>query len=131
MITSTPGIGKILGMTILFETGPIERFHQVGNDSSYARCVPSSKVSNGKTKGQGNPKNGHRYLAMASTEAAHYAAIWNPTIKKHDQKKCKKAPTLVAKKTIAHKLTRACYHLLKKNTPFDITLAFGSTVIRP
>ena len=41
LITSTPGIGKILGMTILLETGPIERFNQVRNYSSYARCVPS------------------------------------------------------------------------------------------
>lgn len=75
VITSTPGIGKILGMTILLETGPIERFRQVGNYSSYTRCVPSSKVSNGKTKGQGNVKNGNRYLAMAFVEAAHYATI--------------------------------------------------------
>ena len=40
ILTSTPGIGKILGMTILLETGPIDRFAKVGNYSSYARCVP-------------------------------------------------------------------------------------------
>jgi transposase len=39
LITTTPGIGKILGMTILLETGPIERFAHVGNYASYARCV--------------------------------------------------------------------------------------------
>lgn len=125
IITSTPGIGKILGMTILLETGPIERFKRVGNYSSYARCVPSSKISNGKNKGRGNTKNGNRYLALAFTEAAHYASIWNPTIKKYYQRKCKKVPTMVAKKTIANKLTRACYHMLKNNTPFDTALAFG------
>jgi transposase len=125
IITSTPGIGKILGMTILLETGPIERFNKVGNYSSYARCVPSTKISNGKTKGHGNTKNGNRYLAMAFVEAAHYAAIWNPTIKQYYQRKCKKGPIMVAKKSIANKLTRACYHMLKNNRPFDIKLAFG------
>ena len=125
IITSTPGIGKILGMTILLETGPIERFNKVGNYSSYARCVPSSKISNGKTKGKGNIKNGNRYLAMAFVEAAHYATIWNPTIKQYYQKKCKKVPIMVAKKTIANKLTRACYHMLTTQTPFDTTLSFG------
>jgi len=45
-------------MTILLETGPIERFAQVGNYSSYARCVPTNKISNGKSKGKGNAKNG-------------------------------------------------------------------------
>lgn len=125
VITSTPGIGKILGMTILLETGPIERFDKVGNYSSYARCVPSSKISNGKTKGHGNTKNGNRYLAMAFVEAAHYAAIWNPTIKHFYQRKCKKVPVMVAKKTIANKLTRACYHMLKTHTPFDSKRSFG------
>jgi len=125
LITSTPGIGKILGMTILLETGPIERFLQVGNYASYARCVPSDKISNGKSKGKGNTKNGNRYLAMAFVEAAHYASIWEPTIKRYYQRKCKKVPTMVAKKTVANKLARACYHMLKEGTVFDITRAFG------
>ncbi len=120
IITSTPGIGKILGMTILLETGPIERFSQVGNYSSYARCVPTDRMSNGKSKGKGN-----RYLAMAFIEAAHYATIWEPTIKHYYQRKCKRVPLMVAKKTIANKLTRACYHMLKEHTVFDITRAFG------
>jgi len=125
VITSTPGIGKILGMTILLETGPIKRFDKVGHYSSYARCVPSTKVSNGKIKGRGNTKNGNRYLAMAFVEAAHYACIWDATIKKYYQRKCKKVPIMVAKKTIANKLTRACYHMLKTNSPFELKLSFG------
>ena len=125
VITSTPGIGKILGMTILMETGSINRFEHVGNYSSYARCVPSQKISNGKLKGRGNTKNGNRYLAMAFVEAAHYATIWNPQIKRYYQKKCKTVPTMVAKKAVANKLTRACYHMLKTHEVFDITRAFG------
>ena len=125
VITSTPGIGKILGMTILLETGPIERFAAVGNYSSYARCVPTQKISNGKIKGRGNSKNGNRYLAMAFVEAAHYATIWNPIIKRYYQRKCKHVPVMVAKKAVANKLTRACYHMLKENQMFDIKLAFG------
>ena len=124
-LTSTPGIGKILGMTILLETGPIDRFPNVGNYSSYARCVPSEKISNGKSKGKGNTKNGNRYLAMAFVEAAHYASIWEPTIKRYYQRKCKKVPVMVAKKTVANKLTRACYLMLRNGTVFDVARAFG------
>ena len=124
-LLSAPGIGKILGMTILLETGPIERFPNVGNYSSYARCVPSDKISNGKSKGKGNTKNGNRYLAMAFIEAAHYATIWNPTIKRYYQRKSKKVPLMVAKKAVANKLTRACYHMLKEQTLFDVSRAFG------
>jgi transposase len=125
LITTIPGIGKILGMTILLETGPIERFAKVGHYASYARCVPTARVSNGKIKGKGNAKNGNRYLAMAFVEAAHYAGIWSPEIRRFYQKRCRNKPVMVAKKTVANKLARACYHMLKDNTAFDMTRAFG------
>jgi len=125
LLTSMPGVGRILGMTILLETGSIERFAKVGNYSSYARCVPTDRISNGKNKGKGNAKNGNRYLAMAFVEAAHYAAIWNPVIKRYYQRKCRKVPVMVAKKTVANKLTRACYHMLKDGAAFDVERAFG------
>lgn len=64
---------------------------------------------------------------MAFVEAAHYAAIWNPDIKKAYQRRLKKSPTMVAKKAIANKLTRACYHMLKEKKMFDVKLAFGWT----
>lgn len=125
LVTSVPGIGPILGQTILLETGPIERFAGVGNYASYARCVPTDKLSNGKSKGKGNKKNGNRYLGMAFVEAAHYAAIWNPAIKRYYQRKQTKVHTMVAKKTVANKLARACYHMLRKGEVFDVRRAFG------
>jgi hypothetical protein len=32
---------------------------------------------------------------------------------------------MVAKKTVANKLSRACYHMLKNGTVFDMERAFG------
>jgi transposase len=54
LLTSAPGIGRILAMTILLEVGTIERFKEVGHFASYARCVDSVRLSNGKKKGEGN-----------------------------------------------------------------------------
>ena len=125
LITTAPGIGPILGQTILLETGPIERFPAVGNYASYARCVPTGKWSNGKRKGEGNRKNGNRYLAMAFVEAAHYAAIHNPQIQRFYQRRKNKVHVMVAKKTVANKLAKACYYMLKRREPFDIERAFG------
>lgn len=71
-LLAVSGIGKILGLTITLETGDIGRFSHVGDYSSFCRCVPSRKVSNGKNKGSGNKKNGNRYLAWAYMEAAHH-----------------------------------------------------------
>jgi transposase len=41
LLTSVPGIGKVLATIILLETGPIDRFKAAGNFASYARCVDS------------------------------------------------------------------------------------------
>jgi transposase len=125
LLQSIPGVGPVLGTTIALETGTIERFASPGNYASYARCVKSEKLSNGKRKGQGNRKNGNKYLGWAFMEAGHYAAIWNPRIKRFYQRKKARAHILVAKKAVANKLARACYHMLKRGEAFDVTRAFS------
>jgi transposase len=125
LLTSIPGVGAILAPTIALETGPIERFPGPGHYASYARCVNTEKISNGKLKGRGNKKNGNRYLAWAFMEAAHHAAIWSPEIKHFYQKRKTKKHILVAKKTVANKLAKACYYMLKRQEPFDVLRAFG------
>ena len=125
LLQSIPGVGPALGSTIALETGTIERFPSPGYYASYARCVKSEKISNGKRKGQGNKKNGNKYLAWAFMEAAHYAAIWSPPIKRYYQRKQAKSHVLVAKKAVANKLARACYHMLSRQEAFDVQRAFG------
>jgi len=61
-LLTVPGIGNILAMTIMLEVGDISRFAKVGNFASYCRCVSSQRLSDGKSKGHGNRKNGNRYL---------------------------------------------------------------------
>lgn len=125
LLQSIPGVGRVLGATIALETGSIERFASPGNYASYARCVKSEKISNKKRKGQNNRKNGNKYLAWAFMEAGHYAAIWNPRINRFYQRKKARSHILVAKKAVANKLARACYHMLKRNEEFDVTRAFS------
>ena len=73
LLKTVPGIGETLATTIMLETGTITRFASVGNFSSYCRCVDSRRESNGKKKGEGNAKNGNKYLAWAFVEAANFA----------------------------------------------------------
>jgi transposase len=119
------GIGKILGMTIMYETGAIERFGKVGQFASYARCVGSQRFSNGKKKGEGNRKNGNKYLAWAFVEGAHFAVRYNERIRQFYQRKKAKTNGVIAIKAVAHKLARACYHILKDQTSFDVERAFA------
>ena len=125
LLLSVSGIGTILGLTIMLETGDIGRFASVGDFASYCRCVGSEKLSNGKRKGKGNTKNGNKYLAWAFVEAANFAVRFNPQIKKYYQRKAAKTNKVVATKTVAHKLARACYYMLRDQVAFDVKLAFG------
>ncbi len=124
-LLSTPGIGMILGLTILLETGEIQRFSKAGQYASYCRCVGSTRTSNGKAKGKGNTKNGNKYLSWAYVEAANFAIRYNDKIKSYYQRKQAKTNKVVAIKTIAHKLSRACYYMMRDQTTFEIDKAFG------
>jgi transposase len=125
LLASVPGIGRILATIILLETGPIERFAAVGNFASYARCVDSEHMSNGKKKGEGNTRNGNKYLAWAFVEAANFALRFCPEAKRFYERKKAKTNTVVAIKALAHKLARACFHILKERKPFDVTRCFA------
>jgi transposase len=125
LLRTVDGIGPILAQTILLETGDIGRFPRVGDDASYCRCVDSTKVSNGKRKGQGNVKNGNPYLSWAYAEAATFAIRLNPRVQRYYQRKQAETNVPVARKTGAHKLARACYHMMRHQVAFDEAKAFG------
>ena len=115
----------MLGLTILLETGPIARFAEVGHYASYCRCVGSERLSNGKRKGRGNTKSGNKYLAWTYVEAANFAVRYNAVIQRYYQRKRGRTNGIVAIKTVAHKLARACYYMLRDGTDFEVGRAFA------
>ena len=125
VLTTAPGIGEVLGTTVMLETGSIARFAAVGNFASYARCVDSKRLSNGKKKGAGNVKNGNPYLAWAFIEAANFARRYCPQAKRFYERKKAQTNNIVATKALAHKLARACYHMMKDAQPFDVKRCFA------
>lgn len=126
ILTTTPGIGKILGLTIALETGTITRFNEVGNYASYCRAVSSEKSSNNKRKGSNNRKNGNKYLAWAFIEAANMCKRFCPQAAAFYKRKTIKTNKIVAIKALSHKLARACFHMMKDNVPFDVQRIFGT-----
>jgi transposase len=125
-VLTVAGIGQTLALTIMLEAGDMHRFPTVGQWASYCRCVSSTKLSNGKRKGQGNTKNGNKYLAWAFIEAANFAVRYDPEIQYLYQRKKSKTQGIVAIKAVAHKLARACYYVLRDQVPFDIKTAFAT-----
>lgn len=124
-LLSLPGIGDILGLTIMLEVGDITRFPTVGDYASYCRCVKSVRSSNGKLKGEGNGKNGNKYLSWAYVEAANIAKRYYPVINRYYQKKMAKRNMAVAIKAISNKLARATYYVLRDQVTYDEMKLFG------
>lgn len=112
-IQQVPGIGKILAMTILLESGEFSRFANAGCYASYCRTVKSERTSNGKKKGENNSRNGNPYLAWAFIEAAGFAARYYPEIQSWYDRKRKKRNMIVAKKALASKLAKAVWHVMQ------------------
>ena len=113
------GVGKILGLTIMYEAGDMSRFAGPGNFASYCRCVDATRLSNGKKKGDNNAKNGNKYLAWAFVETAHFATQHYPEAKRFHARKAAKTNGIVAAKALAHKLARAAFHVVRDQQPFD------------
>jgi transposase len=124
VITSIPGVGNILGLTVMLEGDDFGRFPSPGNYSSYCRCVKSEKKSNGKKKGEGNRKNGNRYLAWAYVEAAHQIIRYCPEANRFYQRKKAKRNGAVATKALGNKLARATYCMMRDQTQFDVNKIF-------
>jgi transposase len=118
-LVTLPGVGDILGMTILLETGPVSRFREVGNYASYCRKVSSQWTSNDKVKGRGNIKNGNKYLAWAFSEASEHARRNNEACRRFYDRKLRQTNTKVAHNALAHKLARAAYYILKDHVSYE------------
>ena len=120
LLDSVPGIGKILGLVILYEVHDIRRFPRVQDLVSYCRLVKSKKESAGKNYGTSGSKIGNAHLKWAFSEAAVLFLKDNPVgqaylarlEKKHDKGK--------ALTILAHKLARAVYHMLWRKEAFDM-----------
>ncbi len=117
-LLTEPGIGKILGLTIMLETGPVSRFEKVGNYVSYCRKVSSKWMSNDKKKGKGNKKSGNKYLAWAFSEAAELARMYDDNARTFFNRKAQQTNRMVAHHALANKLARAAYYIMRDGVSF-------------
>jgi len=119
LLQSLPGIGKVLGLIMLYEIHDIGRFPEDGNFLSYARLVRCDHESAGKKKGAGCRKIGNAHLKWAFSEAACLMLRALPAAKawvgRQERKRGKKKALAI----LEAKIGRAVYQVWKKQQPFD------------
>ena len=120
-----PGVGKVLALTIMLETGPTSRFAGAGNYASYCRKVPTRWKSNEKVKGRGNRKNGNRYLAWAFSEAGEFARRYDRRARAYYDRKRQKTHPMVARNALSSKLAKAAYYVMRDQTEYLPERLFG------
>jgi transposase len=120
LLRTVPGIGEILSLVLLYEIHDIQRFPRVQDFVSYCRLVKCAKESAGKRYGTSGTKIGNAYLKWAFSEAAVLFLRANPAGQKYLSRLEKKHGKGKALTVLAHKLARAVYYMLKRNTAFDM-----------
>jgi len=119
-LQSVPGIGKILSLVLLYEIHDISRFPRVQDFVSYCRLVKCAQESAGKRYGTSGAKIGNAYLKWAFSEAAVLFLRHNPVGQKYLTRLEKKHGKGKALTVLAHKLARAVYYILRRDTVFDM-----------
>ncbi len=119
-LMSTPGIGKILGMTMLYEIHDVARFPTVQDFASYSRLIRPQHFSAGKRTGSGGRKIGNHHLKWAFSEAAVLFAMKSREGKKLFERLQRKHGKGKAYSVLSHKLGRAIYYMLKNRRAFHL-----------
>ena len=81
ILLTLPGVLYVLGLTIYYEIGDINRFSNVRRFVSYCRLIPGISQSSDKVKRGKGSKQGNHYLKFAFTQAANIAVRYYPKLK--------------------------------------------------
>lgn len=121
-ITTVPGIGDVIGATILGEIGDINRFSSGAKLVAYAG-IDASVSQSGEYECTNNhmSKRGSPYLRKALFRAAFVASNFDPVFKAYYQKKRSEGKHHnVAVGAVARKLCYTIYAVIKNNVPYEI-----------
>src|SRR3984885_4303600 len=120
LLQSVPGIGKVLGLVLLYEIQDIKRFPESGNFLSYARLVRCEHESAGKKKGSGGRKIGNAHLKWAFSETACLMLRCCPAVRTWLQRQERKRGKRKALSILEAKTGRSVYQMWRKQQPFDL-----------
>jgi len=120
LLKTIPGVGRILGLTLLYELHHVARFPRVGDFLSYARLVKSQKASAGKVTGTSGAKIGNAHLKWAFSEAAVLFLQKNPRGQRFMSRLRAKHGRGKALSILSARLGRASYFMLRRYAAFDM-----------
>jgi transposase len=125
LVRTVPGLGQVLGLSIVYEIEHIGRFPRVQDFLSYSRLVKPTKESAGKILGHSGGKIGNAHLKWAFSEAAVCFLRANRPAQALRARLAAKHGKGKSLAIIAARLARAAYFMLKRRVPFDANRFFA------
>lgn len=124
LLSTIPGVGPLLALTIASEIDDIDRFHSAKNLASYSGLIPSTSQSGGHAHHGKITKQGSVWLRWALAEAViHTVRYPGPLMdfyQKLERRKGKKAARVAA----ARKLCTYIYHMLKEKKDYQAVVRY-------
>ena len=124
-LQTSPGVGKVLALVLLYELHAVQRFASAGQFLSYARLVRCLHESAGKKLGAGGKKIGNAHGRWAFAEAACLLLRSSERAKQWKQKQAAQRGEGKALAILAARWGRTVYHLLRKGEAFDEARFWG------
>lgn len=119
LVRTVPGLGQVLGLSIVYEIENIGRFPRVQDFLSYSRLVKPTKESAGKILGHSGGKIGNAHLKWAFSEAAVCFLRGNKRAQALRARLAAKHGKGKSLAIIAARLARVVYFMLTRREPFD------------
>lgn len=117
LLSSIPGIGDILAVTIRYEIDDISRFISSSKLCSYAGLVPSTYSSGNRTFQGRITKQGNKWLRWALIEAAQRAPLFDMWLREFYNRISKKG-SKIARVAVARRLLEIIYRIWKEQKPY-------------
>lgn len=121
LITSVPGIGLVVGLTLLSEIDGVERFPHPRKLCSYAGLVPTVK-SSGEHTTYGRCKKGNMIIRTMLAESIYHAIKKDPFLKKKYEELSVTKGKGKSKVIVMRKLLTSIYFVLKNKEPYRVHL---------
>ena len=117
---AVPGVGRIVALTVQAVFSDVQRFPSAKHVASYAGLVPSSYDSGERVQHGRITRRGSSELRSMLCEAAHHARRPDHPLNPYFARWCARRGYKMAVVTVAHRLCRILYAMLRDGTEFDV-----------
>ena len=131
LLQTAPGIGWVLAFTIAAEIGDITRFPNATKLQGYTGLCPKVVQSGNSDRRGPLSKHGPKYLRWALLESTMHACrhpAYSERYQRTKKRLGRQRGSKVAQVEIARRLTRAIWHMLSNNEPFNAAAPGGAAL---